>query len=138
MISIFSTPTTNYVNRCFTLTLLSRKLASSVYVAEAAVNRSTHLDPAVGISTMMDHSMVLLNAQVQFLVRKSLDVPRKCSLFYTGLLAFGSSVWFGRFRGLYTLVLNSRTTEWSFVLLLIVGHPSMPVLTSVPLYRKPN
>jgi hypothetical protein len=48
----------------------------------------------------MDHSMVLLNAQVQFLVRLLPDVSRECSLLYTKLSALGSSVWFGRLRSL--------------------------------------
>lgn len=44
--------------------------------------------------------MVLLNAQVQFLVRLLLHVSWQCSLLYTKLSALGFSVWFGRFGSL--------------------------------------
>jgi hypothetical protein len=49
---------------------------------------------------MMDQSMVLLNAQVQFLVRSVFHIFWKCSCLYEGLSDFDSSVLFSRFRSL--------------------------------------
>jgi hypothetical protein len=57
--------------------------------------------------------MVLLNAQVQFLVRLLLHILWECSLLCTRLSALGSSVWFGRLRSLVV------TFEFSYIK---IGH----------------